>query len=304
MKTTHRLVAGAIVLACSAAASAEITLYGRENFRGRSIVVDEAAANLAGSRLNDRASSLSVRRGTWEACSEPYYRGNCVTLPPGEYPSLDAAGIGNAISSVREVDRPRVVVVPARSRGVVLFEGADFTGASIAVDGQAGSLDRFNDRARSMIVYDGQWELCEHDRFRGDCRLFGPGRYATLGRLSGDLSSLRPAEAVAYAPVPANTPPRVVLYEGQNFRGRATAIDEDLLANFRNLGIDDSASSLRVDGGSWVLCSGANFQGQCWTFGPGEYPVLPPALTDQVSSARRVPDGTRYDRAPDWTAPR
>jgi len=309
MKHTTRIVAGALLLGCTAAASAEITLYGRENFRGRAVVIDEAAPNLQGTRLNDRASSIEVGSGTWEACSEPNFRGNCVILRPGQYPSLTAAGIGNAISTVREVDRrrERVAAVPP-DRGVVLFDGPDFSGRSIAVDGVADSLEGFNDRARSMIIYEGQWELCEHDRFRGDCRLFGPGRYPTLGALAGDLSSLRPAQApvATYAPpaVPAYTAPRIVLYEGQNFRGRGTAIDADLLANLGSIGLDDRASSLRVEGGSWVLCSDPNFQGRCWTFGPGEYPVLPPALTDQVSSARRVPDGMRYNGAPDWIAPR
>jgi hypothetical protein len=189
MKHTTRIVAGALLLGCTAAASAEITLYGRENFRGRAVVIDDAAPNLQGTRLNDRASSIDVGSGTWEACSEPNFRGNCVILRTGQYPSLTAAGIGNAISSVREVDRrrERVAAVPA-DRGVVLFEGPAFSGRSIAVDGVADSLERFNDRARSMIIHEGQWELCEHDRFRGDCRLFGPGRYPTLGALDGDLS--------------------------------------------------------------------------------------------------------------------
>ena len=41
MKSIPPLVAGAILLACSAVASAQATLYGRENFRGRAIVVDQ-----------------------------------------------------------------------------------------------------------------------------------------------------------------------------------------------------------------------------------------------------------------------
>ena len=40
MKSIPPLVAGAILLACSAVASAQATLYGRENFRGRAIVVE------------------------------------------------------------------------------------------------------------------------------------------------------------------------------------------------------------------------------------------------------------------------
>jgi hypothetical protein len=49
----------------------------------------------------------------------------------------------------------------------------------------------FNDRARSMIVNKGQWELCSDQNFGGDCVVVGPGRYDNLGGLSNRLSSLR-----------------------------------------------------------------------------------------------------------------
>ena len=72
------------------------------------------------------------------------------------------------------------------------------------------------------------------------------------------------------------------------------AIEEDVLANLRATGFNDRASSVRVEAGSWVMCSDANFQGQCWTFGPGEYPVLPAGLEDRVTSARRVDGEPRF----------
>ena len=311
MKLEQRVLAGAIALACSAAASAQVTLYGRENFAGRSLTVERFVPNLRGTRMNDRASSVSVRGGTWLLCSEADYRGTCVEVPPGNYPTLSAIGLNETVSSAREVGE-RSVRAPAGStvtrapavppHRVVLFEGPSFSGRSVGVDEWTESLENFNDRARSMIVYDGQWEACEHDRFRGDCVVFGPGRHANLGRLAGDLSSLRPADVSARAAPPpvASGPSRVVIYEGPNFRGRSLVVDRDLVADTSQTGLDDRASSLRVESGSWVLCNDTNFHGQCWTFGPGEYPTLPPALTDQVSSARRIPDDSRYDREPNW----
>ena len=284
MNLKLKLAAGAVALACSSLAAADITLYGQENFRGRSISVDGPIPDLRGSRLDDRASSVSVRGGTWLLCSEPFYAGACVTVAPGDYPSLRAAGLNNAVSSARMVAPPGERI--AASPPVVLYEGAGFSGRTLAVEGYVDSLDRFNDRARSMIVYDGQWEVCEHDRFRGQCAIFGPGRHANLGRLAGDVSSLRPVEGYAARP-PANDA-GVVFYEGTNFRGRSMAMNEEIVANMREAGFDERASSLRVEGGSWVVCSDANFQGRCWTFGPGEYPTLPPALEDNVSSVRRA----------------
>jgi hypothetical protein len=291
MNIQCKLAAGVVALACSGIAAAQITLYGREDFRGRSITADGEIPTLPGRRFDDRASSVSVRSGTWQLCSEPYYRGTCVTVTPGDYPSLRAAGLDASVASVRELawNEPRRPQPP-----VVLYEGPDFTGPTLAIDGTAESLERFNDRARSLIVYDGQWELCQHDRFRGSCAVYGPGRHASLGRLAGDVSSLRPIDAVAVVPPPAEA--RVVLYEGSNFRGRSMTLDENLVADMREAGFDDRASSLRVEGGRWVFCSNPNFQGQCWTFGPGEYPVLPSALADRVSSGRRV--GDDYGRGP------
>lgn len=307
MNLTHKLAVGGLALAASGMASAQVTFYGQENFRGRAITVESSLPNLQGSRLDDRASSVSVRNGTWQLCSEPFYRGACVTLGPGDYPSLRAAGLNNAVSSAREIgwmgDRPG-----ERPRGpdqprVVLYEGPNFTGRSVNVDGFAESLDRFNDRARSMIIYDGEWELCEHDRFRGDCIVFRTGRHANLGKLSGDLSSLRPLGDAPGGGGPRwGDGARVMLYEGTNFRGRSLMVDETLLADLRGSGFNDRVSSLRVESGYWIFCSEANFHGQCRTFGPGDYAQLPPGLDDRVSSGRRIHEAYPYAGEPRWGA--
>ena len=49
----------------------------------------------------------------------------------------------------------------------------------------------FNDRAGSMIVREGEWQLCEHDDYRGRCIVYGPGRYPFLEGLDGMASSVR-----------------------------------------------------------------------------------------------------------------
>lgn len=388
MSIETKLVAAALAVLCASAASAQITLYGREHFRGRVVSANEVVPDLKGTGLDDRVSSLSIRSGMWQLCSEPNFRGSCVSAGPGDYATLNLIGLDTSIASVRRMSAvaERLATAPV-AEGVVLFEGPSFAGRSLAIEGPTERLDRFNDRARSMIVYDGQWELCEQDRYRGDCATFGPGRHANLGRFAGELSSLRPLEArtsgapvgyvegpnasapsvaatptppsvtsavpptgtapvapsIAYAPPPvvvsrpappvvisgsaplrspdygnpappqvaafpesprfatypatpphATQPARVVVYEGPNFRGRATAIAEDLTADLRHTSLDERAASLRVEAGSWILCSDPNFQGQCWTFGPGEYPTLPAGLQDHITSARRVPD----DRQP------
>lgn len=83
------------------AAQGAIDLYGRPNFRGRSVRVDDNAPDLYDRDFDGRASSAIVREGTWQLCSEPRYSGSCLVVGPGEYPRL--AGLDDRISSIRQV---------------------------------------------------------------------------------------------------------------------------------------------------------------------------------------------------------
>jgi uncharacterized protein YcfJ len=62
-------------------------------------------ANFERTGGNDRASSVVVDRGRWEACEEPRFEGRCVILRRGSYESLRGMGMDNRISSVRPVER-------------------------------------------------------------------------------------------------------------------------------------------------------------------------------------------------------
>ncbi|MEO8486820.1 MAG: beta/gamma crystallin-related protein [Betaproteobacteria bacterium] len=166
----------------------------------------------------------------------------------------------------------------------------------------------FNDRARSMVVQAGSWEICRDDGFRGGCQLFGPGRHGSLGFLAGEVSSIRPAGGGGGRPDwGGGRPPdewggrgRVVLYQQQGFGGRALALDQEVMPNFASSGFNDRASSLRVEGGYWMFCSDADFRGTCRTFGPGDYPTLPPGLESRISSGRRISNDYPYNANPDW----
>jgi len=49
----------------------------------------------------------------------------------------------------------------------------------------------FNDRASSLRVESGYWIFCSDSEFRGDCRTFGPGDYASLPGMNNVISSGR-----------------------------------------------------------------------------------------------------------------
>ncbi len=80
---------------------------------------------------------------------------------------------------------------------VTFFENDGFRGRSFTSDRPVGDFARFglNDRASSVIVRSGRWELCDDARFGGRCVVLRPGRYRSLSDmgLNDRVSSVRPA---------------------------------------------------------------------------------------------------------------
>src|SRR3954470_1014266 len=99
------LAAGALIAA--AHAGAQVTFYEGEGFHGRAFTTSKEVRDFARIGFNDRASSVVVSGGRWEACENARYDGRCVLLRPGNYDSLRALGMDNTISSVRPADNRR-----------------------------------------------------------------------------------------------------------------------------------------------------------------------------------------------------
>jgi uncharacterized protein YcfJ len=104
MKTRFKMLAVAGAVAFATAASAQVTVYEHDGFQGRSFSADRPVGNFERSGFNDRASSVIVRGGLWEACEDRRFGGQCVTLRPGNYPNLGSMGLNDRISSVRPVE--------------------------------------------------------------------------------------------------------------------------------------------------------------------------------------------------------
>ena len=67
--------AGIAMLAASATTGAQIVLYEHDNYSGRSVQATNSVSNLADSGFNDQASSVIVRNGRWQICSDAYFGG-------------------------------------------------------------------------------------------------------------------------------------------------------------------------------------------------------------------------------------
>jgi hypothetical protein len=308
------LLAAAVAAAAATAGAQDITLYQGENFNGERYSSNQSIEDLSRVGFNDRASSVSIRGGSWQLCSDSYYRGQCATLRAGDYPSLRAMGLGNAVSSIREVGwqggGPGVAPGPGPAPGggaITLFDAPGMQGRAFNVNGPISNLDGtgFNDRAQSAIINSGQWQICADSDFLGSCEVLGPGQWSDLGGVTGRVSSLRPmAGGGGAGPGPGGGAwgggrTRVVLYEGPNFQGRSYTVNEDSVFNLGTTGFNDRAASMRVERGYWMFCTDANFMGECRTFGPGDYPTLS-WFNNRISSGRRISNEYPYNAPPQW----
>jgi hypothetical protein len=174
---------------------AQITLYGRENFQGRSVSADRPIGRLERLDFDDRASSAVVQGGSWEVCDEVRFEGRCVVLRPGRYPSLAAMGLENNISSLR-LAGSAPTPAPAPVAGQITFYGREnFDGRAITVDRPVSDLERlgFADRASSLVVKGASWQVCDAVEFAGRCVVLRPGEYPSLATIGLDnrISSVR-----------------------------------------------------------------------------------------------------------------
>ena len=149
-------------------------------------------SNFARNGFNDRVQSAVVHDGRWEICVDADFGGGCSILAPGAYPNLGA--YAGRISSVRPIDgrysgqprghddtRPATAKRARRSTKARICPDARYplndTMQNLGTTG-------FNDRASSLRVESGYWIFCSDSEFRGECRTFGPGDYASLPGLN------------------------------------------------------------------------------------------------------------------------
>jgi uncharacterized protein YcfJ len=79
---------------------------------------------------------------------------------------------------------------------ITFYEGDGFRGRAFTTGKQVGNFERygFSDRASSVVVDRGRWEVCEDARFEGRCVVLRRGSYDSLRELGMEnrISSVRP----------------------------------------------------------------------------------------------------------------
>lgn len=202
-----------------------------------------------------------------------------------------------------------------------LFSREGFRGERVVIaDGAASNFVDFgfNDRASSLIVRSGTWELCEHKNFGGQCAVFERGEYPELRRFNNAFSSAREiqgrgrGQGYAYGRDDRDYRDErreerreerwreerreerayeergnaIELFNGYGMHGRMAVINNDI-RTLVEVGFNDSTNSMVIHYGTWEFCEHADFRGQCRAFGPGRYENLQD-FSSRISSIRRV----------------
>lgn len=307
MNTLLKNVLAVAAAAIATQALAQITFYEHEGFAGRSFGTQQEIGNFKSSGFNDRASSAVVFGRRWEVCENAGFNGRCVVLPPGRYASLAAMGLNDRVSSVRDLrgdrridDEPSAAPVAQ----ITFYEREGFAGQIFSTQQEVSDLRRegVNDRASSVVVVSGHWQVCDAVGFTGRCVVLPPGHYSSLADmgLNDSVSSVRAIGAQSVFEGDRHVPPmpmpvQITFYDNEGFGGRAFNTQQDV-GNFRRAGFNDRASSVVVAGGLWEVCDAVGFKGQCRVFRPGQYASLvATGLNDKVSSVRRLGANTHTD---------
>ena len=192
MKALSRIALAVAGLVMARQAAAQITFYEHEGFDGP--LVHHPGP---GSQFRRVLASTTAPRRWWCAASAGKsartcrFRGRCVVLRQGQYPSLAAMGLNDRVSSVRTVsrdariedDRYAPMPPPVQVSQVTFFEHEGFQGRTFTTETEIRDLNRngFNDRASSAVVRGERWEVCEDARYRGRCVVLRRGPVPVSG---------------------------------------------------------------------------------------------------------------------------
>lgn len=203
---------------------------------------------------------------------------------------------------------------------LTLFSRPDFAGRQMRVAGPVPDLGRsgFNDRASSMVVNSGRWQVCEHANFQGQCVFLDRGEYPDLRRLGERVSSMREVDdrrdgrhngwrdderfddrrqfgegrradgrRDQHFRDESARGPAIELYRKAEFRNDRRDLNDAVLRDFGVIGFHDRTQSMVIRYGQWEFCEHADFRGKCEVYGPGRYPHLG-HMSSKFSSMRRV----------------
>lgn len=201
----------------------DIVLFEHGNYQGRALPLNRSNDNLGEPNFNDIVSSVLVREGRWELCSDWHYEGRC-QIVDADIPNMNYLQMNDVISSVRRIDggawgygrddrgsrnsrdrgrdnwgsnRGRGSFGYARndpsngSAGLVVYEHSQFNGWAIPINSDIYDFApmRVDNQISSIHVNFGRWSVCTDSGFRGRCETISRSDNAV--QLNDQISSIR-----------------------------------------------------------------------------------------------------------------
>ncbi|XP_015412677.1 PREDICTED: absent in melanoma 1-like protein [Myotis davidii] len=242
--------------------------------------------------------SLRVLGGCWVGYEKEGFRGHQYLLEEGEYPDWSHwGGYDEALTSLRVIRTvskatgPSLCLQPqpcpphagnsalASLQPVLqveeqnlhfiskiqLFSGPDFLGDHISFEDDQASLPA-SFQPQSCRVHGGSWILFDEKNFEGDQHILSEGEFPTLTAMgclaSAALGSLRK--------VPLHfSEPSIFLYGLECFEGKEIELNGEV-RSLQAEGFNNHVLSVRIQGGTWVLCEHSDFRGRQWLVGSCE----------------------------------
>ncbi|MFC0169485.1 beta/gamma crystallin-related protein [Pseudoduganella danionis] len=229
------------------------------------------------------------------------------------------------ISLLRFIRAAFVLALPvamAQAGEITLYTHANFNGPAITLRGETPDLVpyNFNDRASSVVVRSGTWQLCEHADFRGRCMVVERGEYPVLAGFNDMISSVREIGGRGDwnerndhndrwdrndrndrnergerhgrrwerddERGHGNGREPIELFSQSGFNGARLGIRNEV-RTLVDYDFNDQAGSIIVNEGRWELCEHADFGGRCIVLEPGRYEYLD-NMNNRISSLRRI----------------
>jgi hypothetical protein len=272
-----------------------VILYEHINFRGKhKHIIGRNEPNLHRDDWGDRVSSIQILAGQWQFFEHKNYRGNRITLGPGNYRRADIVdffGIYNdTLSSVRRLS-PKVGLVGLT--GLIIYQHINYKGDHkhiIDRDEVNLHVDGWGDKISSFQIITGRWEFCQHVNYKGWRTICGPGNYRwvkEVGISNDSISSIRRHQPLlAVNPMPTI---ETILYQHIDYRGDHKHLINHGQRNLHSDGWGDRVSSFQViSGRRWTFHEHKNYDGVSISPNPGSYRWIEDMgmKNDRLSSVR------------------
>jgi hypothetical protein len=285
--------------AASCDGSGGVYLYESRNYTGRCLRFTQDVADLSAFTFNNQASSIRIVGDYTGVLYVDQNYGNVASAYGFDSSDLRGSVVDdNRASSLRVISGYRQTGDEICSGdGIYLYENTDFRGRCVRFNGDDSDFgdERFNNQASSARVIGNTSATLYVDQNYGGASVVISGNISNLNNTAvGNraASSIRVGTTSGGANA-CNGSEGVYLYEHPNFQGRCVRFTGDA-GDLRNVGFDDTASSIRLIGG-WTatLFRDLNGAGASTTFTGDDANLADNPIGDnQATSLRAARGGT------------